>query len=59
MVEPFIAYAPGRKSRAERQKMLAAYARRLTTIESASLLPMPQSDDYKGFVLRRPLASVD
>ena len=58
VIEPFIAYAPGRKTHAERQKILGAYARRLTTIDSAPLLPMLRSDDYEGFVLRRASASV-
>jgi len=58
VVEPFIAFAPGRKSHAERQRMLAAYARRLTTIDSAPLQPMLRSDDYEGFVLRRPATLV-
>jgi len=56
VVEPFIAFAPGRKSDAERQAIFDAYANRLLNIGSATVLPMPQSDDYEHFVLKRRVA---
>jgi len=56
VVEPFIAFAPGRKSDAERQAIFDAYANRLLNIGSATILPMPQSDDYEHFVLKRRVA---
>lgn len=56
VVEPFIAFAPGRKSDAERQAIFDAYANRLLNIGSATVLPMPQSDDYEHFVLKRRAA---
>jgi len=56
VVEPFIAFAPGRKSDAERQAIFDAYANRLLNIGSATVLPMPQSDDYEHFVLKRRIA---
>jgi NAD(P)H dehydrogenase (quinone) len=47
--EPFIAYAPARKSALERQDIFAAYADRLLSLEAASRLPMLRSDDYENF----------
>lgn len=56
VVEPFIAYAPARKSERERQAMFTAYSNRLLNIDSAPLLPMINSDDYAHFVLKRAIA---
>lgn len=56
VVEPFIAYAPARKSDAERQEIFAAYADRLRNIDSAPLMPMLRSDDFEHFVLKRHTA---
>jgi len=56
VVEPFIAYAPARKSDAERKQIFAEYAERLLNIESAPLLPMLRSDDYEHFVAKRSAA---
>jgi len=52
VVEPFIAFAPARRSGAERQEMFHAYGDRLLNIDSAPLLPMLRSDDYDHFVLK-------
>jgi NAD(P)H dehydrogenase (quinone) len=56
VVEPFIAFAPARKSEAERQTIFDAYANRLLNIGSAPVLPMLNSDDYEHFVLKRRAA---
>ena len=50
VIEPFIAYAPGRTERRERHQMFAAYADRLLNIESAQRVPMLNSDEYENFV---------
>jgi NAD(P)H dehydrogenase (quinone) len=56
VVEPFIAYAPARKSDEERQANFTAYVERLLTIDSAPTLPMACSYDYEHFVLKRRAA---
>ena len=53
VVEPFIAYAPARTTRQERQAIFSAYADRLLNIASAPLLPSVRSDDYEHFVSKR------
>ena len=53
VVEPFIAFAPGRRGEAERHAMLADYAGRLLNIGSAPVLPRVRSRDYEHFVLKR------
>jgi NAD(P)H dehydrogenase (quinone) len=55
VVEPFIAYAPARKSEDERREIFAAYADRLLNIDNAPRLPVIRSDDYEHFVLKRPV----
>jgi NAD(P)H dehydrogenase (quinone) len=57
VIEPFLAYAPARKSDREREEDLSAYAERLLHIDSASRLPTVRSDDYEHFVLKRPAAN--
>jgi NAD(P)H dehydrogenase (quinone) len=54
--EPFIAFAPGRRSDEERQSLFRDYARRLTNIDDAPVLPMIRSDDYEHFALKRRAA---
>ncbi|MFA6219171.1 MAG: NAD(P)H-dependent oxidoreductase [Erythrobacter sp.] len=59
VVEPYIAHAPSRVTREEREAMLDSYARRLIEIREAPVLPMPVSADYEGFVRKaQPSASV-
>jgi len=53
VVEPFIAFAPGRRSEAEREALLVDYADRLLNIDCAPVLPMIRSDDHEHFVLKR------
>jgi len=53
VIEPFIAFAPGRRGEAERHAMLADYAGRLLNIVSAPVLPRVRSRDYEHFVLKR------
>jgi NAD(P)H dehydrogenase (quinone) len=55
VIEPFIAYAPARKTQQQRQEMLKAYADRLLNIDAARRLPMLRSDDYHHFVRREPV----
>jgi NAD(P)H dehydrogenase (quinone) len=50
VVEPFIAYAPARKSGQQRNELFQAYADRLLNIEAAPLLPQLRSNDYANFV---------
>jgi NAD(P)H dehydrogenase (quinone) len=50
VVEPFIAYAPARKTGQQRQALFQAYADRLLNIAAAPLLPQLRSDDYANFV---------
>ena len=50
VIEPFIAYAPARKTPEERQEIFAAYAERLMNLDAAPRLPMLHSDDYDHFV---------
>jgi NAD(P)H dehydrogenase (quinone) len=52
VLEPFIAYAPARKSELERQQIFAAYADRLLNLNAVPRLPMLRSDDYENFVLK-------
>ena len=54
VVEPFIAYAPARKSDDERQEIFAAYADRLLNIDKTPRVQVVRSDDYEHFVLKRP-----
>lgn len=54
VVEPFIAYAPARKSEGERQEIFAAYADRLLNIDKTPRVQVVRSDDYEHFVLKRP-----
>lgn len=54
VIEPFIAYAPGRKTEQQRAEILADYARRLLNIGSAPRLPTLRSDDYQNFVRKGP-----
>ena len=56
VVEPFIAYAPARKSEEERQALFTAYAERLVAIDAAPTLAMLRSEDYEHFVLKRRAA---
>lgn len=56
VVEPFIAFAPARKTEAERQEIFTAYADRLLNISAAPVLPMLKSDEYEHFVLKRRAA---
>ena len=53
VVEPFITYAPARKSEDERREIFAAYADRLLDIDNARRLRVVRSDDYEHFVLKR------
>lgn len=53
VVEPFIAYAPARKSADERKEIFAAYADRLLNIDYAPRLEVLRSDDYEHFALKR------
>ena len=53
VVEPFLAFSPGRKDGEERRQMFSAYADRLLNIGSAPQLPMLRSVDYDHFV-RKP-----
>lgn len=55
VVEPFLVFAPARKSDQQRQQVFDAYAERLTNIGSAPVLPMLRSSDYDHFV-RKPCA---
>jgi NAD(P)H dehydrogenase (quinone) len=50
VVEPFLAFAPGRKSQGQRQEDFDAYADRLLTIDSAPRIPTLRSDDFVNFV---------
>lgn len=50
VVEPFIAYAPARKTDQQRQEIFAAYADRLLNLDAAPRLPMLRSDEYEHFV---------
>ena len=50
VIEPFIAFAPARKSDQERQAIFAAYADRLLNLDAAPRLPMLRSDEYEHFV---------
>ena len=50
VIEPFVAYAPARKSEAERRHVFDDYAQRLLTIDRAPRLPMLRSGDYEHFV---------
>ena len=52
VVEPFVAYAPARRSDEESSEIFAAYAERLRGIDRAPRLPMLRSDDYEHFVLK-------
>ena len=56
VVEPFLAYAPARKSDSERDAVFRGYADRLMTFDEAPTLPMLRSEDYDHFV-RKPLAA--
>ena len=56
VVDPFIAYAPARKSDEERQGIFTAFVERLLTVDTAPTIPMPRSDDYEHFVLKRRAA---
>jgi len=57
VIEPFIAYAPARRSDLERKSIFAAYEERLLNIDSIPRLPMLRSEDYEHFVLRRSATS--
>ena len=50
VLEPFLAYAPGRKDQAERRQIFTDYADRLQNIDSVRTLPMLRSEDYQNFV---------
>jgi NAD(P)H dehydrogenase (quinone) len=50
VVEPFVAYAPGRADLAERERYLAAYAGRLLGLAEAPTLAGPSGADYDGLV---------
>jgi NAD(P)H dehydrogenase (quinone) len=50
VLEPFIAYAPARKSELERQEIFSAYPDRLLNLDAVPRLPMVRSDDYENFV---------
>ena len=53
VVEPFIAYAPARKTEQERKQMFAAYGERLLNVGSVPRVTMLRSDDYENFVRKR------
>jgi len=53
VVEPFLAFAPGRKAHEQRREMFSAYAERLLEIDSAPSLPTLRSDDYQNFARKR------
>jgi NAD(P)H dehydrogenase (quinone) len=50
VIEPFVAYAPARKTEQQRRGIFSAYADRLLNLETAPRLPMPRSADYEHFV---------
>ena len=50
VVEPFLAYAPARRSDQERQKIFTSYAECLLNVGDAPLLPSFTSDNYENFV---------
>ena len=56
VVEPFIAFAPGRKTDPQRQEMFSAYADRLLNIHAQPRLPMLRSEEYENFVLKAATA---
>src|SRR5690348_16959627 len=49
VVQPFVACAPARTSKSERQQLFVAYAGRLRNIDADPRLPMLRSDDYEHF----------
>ncbi len=52
VIEPFVVYAPGRITAAERDLELARYRQRLLDLDKARILDMPRTADYDGFVLK-------
>ena len=52
VVEPFIAFAPARKTDPQRQEIFRAYADRLLNIDAAPRIPMLRSEKYENFVLK-------
>jgi NAD(P)H dehydrogenase (quinone) len=54
VLEPFIAYAPARKSEVEREQMFSVYADRLLSLDAVPRLPMLRSDGYENFVRKAP-----
>jgi NAD(P)H dehydrogenase (quinone) len=56
VVEPFVAFAPARKTYEERSLIFAEYVDRLLNIDTAPTFPMLRSEDYEHFV-RKPIAA--
>jgi len=52
VVEPFLVHGPARMSTEDRTRTLQDYGRRLTSLQSARILPSIRSEDYENFVRR-------
>lgn len=54
VLRPFVAYAPDRVTREEREEALIAFRSHLLTIESAAPIPYPPLEAYdEGFQMKR------
>src|SRR5574338_581658 len=51
VIEPFVVYAPSRRSDAERAAILARYRERVLALETAPTLPTLATDGYERLVL--------
>ncbi len=54
VIAPFVVYAPNRIASKERLAYLERYRYRLLNVDNAPTIATPKSEDYDGFVLRRP-----